>query len=412
MSKAAESPSIHDLVSTFTELRSGIIGFINRQRAGKAVTAEEVRAYLGGVKAAVRAIPPGHPALAITTQHAGSLADPSGPKAAVVSAPVVTSLELVVRAVLDELKKSLPPIHIPSPSEYFLARGLYDRFPLVGADAVHVLAIEFFDETITTHCAGCGTASIFRGVPTNKPNVTNLSVNPPLIRTLMQSQGIEGSAYFTVEGTVTQRPIRAYVGIPRAFTNVMHCTRDPTHKLMFHSLVADKHLQKIGQFPSLADLSSHDLDRYRKVLGARRMTEFKRAVGLAAHGVGAGAFVYLRRIFEGLIHDAVEAAAGDAGWDATAFAGSRMGEKILLLRAHLPQFLVDNRQAYGILSKGVHELSDEECLQHFAVVRAAIELILEDEIARKEHALKVKAAQAAIATLGSQLKPAVTTEEP
>ena len=38
-----------------------------------------------------------------------------------------------------------------------------------------------------------------------------------------------------------------------------------------------------------------------------------------------------------------------------------MDEKIVMLRTELPQFLVDNREWYGLVSKGIHELTEEEC---------------------------------------------------
>jgi len=37
---------------------------------------------------------------------------------------------------------------------------------------------------------------------------------------------------------------------------------------------------------------------------------------------------------------------------------------------------------YGILNKGVHDLTEEECLEYFPVLRNGIELILDDEIQR------------------------------
>lgn len=38
----------------------------------------------------------------------------------------------------------------------------------------------------------------------------------------------------------------------------------------------------------------------------------------------------------------------------------RVEDKIKLLKDYLPQMLVDNKVVYGIMSKGIHELSEEE----------------------------------------------------
>src|SRR5207249_4813522 len=77
------------------------------------------------------------------------------------------------------------------------------------------------------------------------------------------------------------------------FVRTFHCSRDATHRMWFWFHLGRHVLQKIGQFPSLADLSASELRAHKKVLGEPRLREMYRAVGLAAHGVGIGAFVYL-----------------------------------------------------------------------------------------------------------------------
>jgi len=81
-----------------------------------------------------------------------------------------------------------------------------------------------------------------------------------------------------------------------------------------------------------------------------------------------------------------------------------MDEKILLLRGFLPDFLVENRHTYGILSKGVHELTEQECLKYFPVVKTGIELILDEEIARRNTEKKRKEARDALANVAKELK--------
>ncbi len=80
-----------------------------------------------------------------------------------------------------------------------------------------------------------------------------------------------------------------------------------------------------------------------------------------------------------------------------------MTEKIALLSDHLPVFLVENRSLYGILSKGVHDLTEEECLSFFPAVKVAIELILDDKLEQMERDRKVKKAKAAINTIASSI---------
>jgi hypothetical protein len=142
-----------------------------------------------------------------------------------------------------------------------------------------------------------------------------------------------------------------------------------------------------------------DLRKYRQVLGDERFKELTRAIGLTTHGVGVGAFVYLRRIFESLVEEAHSAASSADGWDEEAYIKARMDEKIGLLKEHLPEFLVQNRGLYSILSVGVHTLTEAECLASFPAVKLAIELILDDLLEQRERQAKVKAATQSLAAL-------------
>jgi hypothetical protein len=46
----------------------------------------------------------------------------------------------------------------------------------------------------------------------------------------------------------------------------------------------------------------------------------------------------------------------------------RMTEKIAALRTHLPEIVTRNAKAYGILSLGLHELSEEQCAKAYPVL--------------------------------------------
>jgi hypothetical protein len=163
-------------------------------------------------------------------------------------------------------------------------------------------------------------------------------------------------------------------------------------------------VQKLGQYPSVVDLHSANLKRYRTILAPEDYRELARAVGLATHGVGIGAFVYLRRIFERLIEEAHQTARQDSAWDEDHFLQSRIPEKIGLLAPHLPGFLVETKSLYGILSKGLHELSEDECLQYFSIIQNGIELILEERIATKEKNAKIEQTKKEIARLTQKIK--------
>lgn len=76
-----------------------------------------------------------------------------------------------------------------------------------------------------------------------------------------------------------------------------------------------------------------------------------------------------------------------------------MEEKIENLSKYLSEFLVENKKMYSILSKGIHELEEDECLQHFDTLRVGIEIILDetlDELKRKSKIAEAKKKLSAI----------------
>ena len=151
-------------------------------------------------------------------------------------------------------------------------------------------------------------------------------------------------------------------------------------------------IEKVGQYPSVADMHIAQIKQYFKVLGKEYLRDFTRAIGLAANGVGTGSYVYLRRIFEHLVDEISKTVIASGEIDKDAFNTSKMDNKLKMLENHLPDVMKDNKSLYGVLSKGIHELSEKECLLYFPVLRQVIELILDDfEYARQKEQKKKEA---------------------
>lgn len=163
-------------------------------------------------------------------------------------------------------------------------------------------------------------------------------------------------------------------------------------------------IEKVGQYPSVADIHIGQVKQYDKVLEKPILREFTKAIGLAANGVGIGSYVYLRRIFEKLIIDAFNEAKAGGNIDVEQFEKKRMDEKIKSLTGYLPPFIVEHNSIYGILSKGIHELSEEECLEYFDTMRASIEMILDQRVELREKQKKEEEAKKKIDAITAKLK--------
>ena len=165
----------------------------------------------------------------------------------------------------------------------------------------------------------------------------------------------------------------------------------------------DHSIMKVGQYPSVADIHIGQIKQYDKLLSKNDLREFTRAIGLAANGIGIGSFVYLRRIFENLIEEAYKQALSNGDVIEEVFARMRMDEKIGALKDYLPKTLVEIKHIYRILSKGIHELSEKECLAYFDAMRTGIEIILDDKLEQRKREEKRAKAIAQVSTINGEL---------
>lgn len=162
--------------------------------------------------------------------------------------------------------------------------------------------------------------------------------------------------------------------------------------------------QKIGQYPTIADLEIGKYQKYAKVISKENLRELNKAIGLSANGVGVGSFVYLRRIFETLLEKYHQQALDTNNWNEDEYKKSRIAEKIELLKNYLPEAIVKYKKVYSIISKGIHELEEQECLEYFSIVKDAIISILEQDYLKKQNEIKQAELENSIKGLVEKLK--------
>lgn len=265
--------------------------------------------------------------------------------------------------------ENLKECGLPEPREFFLNVPLYEEFSFDSDEhGTQARALKYHMGTIDSYCPWCGKDSVFERSNKNIVHDTRSSTHN------------------------------------QVYSVTLKCSRDKEHELFYVIKIQDKVLQKIGQFPSLADLQLQDLKKYPKILGGELYREFTKAVGLSAHGVGVGSFVYLRRIFESLIENAHIIALENKDWSEEEYQRSRVAERISLLKGYLPEFLVEHTKLYAIMSKGIHELSENECLKHFPVIKLGIELILDEKLDALKKEEKLKAVSKAIHSAGIEVE--------
>lgn len=262
----------------------------------------------------------------------------------------------------------------------FLEIGLYDPIPFTQENYLDMANFFLNSKTLQfdCYCIECKKESTFRF--SNRINAKNWVPGQPAEtnRSILNSH---------------REPINL----------VFNCQRNQAHTYTFSFRITDNKITKVGQYPSMADLELHTIKKYRNLL-KNDYRDFSKAIGLYSHGIGAGSFVYLRRIFENLIEETRQEATKKPSWDEEAFQHSKMDEKIKMLESYLPSILVENRKLYSILSKGIHELTEDECLALFPNVKLAIELILDEKIYLLEQQKKTQSVRDFVARTVEKIK--------
>ncbi|MEZ4857950.1 MAG: hypothetical protein R2781_03995 [Flavobacteriaceae bacterium] len=139
------------------------------------------------------------------------------------------------------------------------------------------------------------------------------------------------------------------------FNRIFYCPRKPEDSAHFHIFnfrVIGTTLIKIGQHPSISDLSSTEILKYKKISNSV-YKELNTAIGLSSHGVGVGSFVYLRRIIEKhMVMPEINVLIEQGEVTSQIVNRNSFKENIKLVKNRLPDFLVTNPKIYFVLSKG------------------------------------------------------------
>ncbi|MBQ3021407.1 MAG: hypothetical protein IJD92_04195 [Bacilli bacterium] len=153
-----------------------------------------------------------------------------------------------------------------------------------------------------------------------------------------------------------------------------NCTRNGSHKYMMMISIELKDgnfiVRKIGQNPSMLTVKGFDFDKYKKVLEKLDAYEdYKKADLSNADHFHVGAYAYLRRIFEKMINQYL---------GKTELKDDHMDTKIDAVKDYFdPRIKNLLKNLYGILSVGIHELSEEQSKEYYEYLKAIIDMQLE-----------------------------------
>lgn len=281
-------------------------------------------------------------------------------------------------------------------AEFLQKAGLYDSIQISKSNISELIDLLAGKIKISEYCTECNEMRVFSMVPIKflfkideaKKEIRTLADELSRHQTLQKmtiphpGEEDEREWYWTNWQTENATRIMSFPFV---------CAMDCNHHLDYIVRAEGNTMTKIGQFPSVADLSFPEIDEFKKDIEKESMREFRRAIGLHAQGIGVGSYVYLRRIFERTLDLAKHQAEGDVSVDLSNYDSLRVADRIRLLNGYLPEMISSSTAFYGIVSKGIHELSEEDCLKFFPVLQEAIVLILRQWAQkRKEQEAKKK----------------------
>ncbi|MDP1609830.1 MAG: hypothetical protein Q8M11_02130 [Sulfuritalea sp.] len=244
---------------------------------------------------------------------------------------------------------------------------LYDKIELVGDGPNNqIIGLRLYRGKFDAYCPGC-----------DKHSTWTVQVDPELER---QARLERAASPIASSGhSVGGRTVHNWLG---EFKLRIFCARDSRHHGDFYfDTLGTNVVVKVGQFPSLTDFQLGELTEFEGGMSKQQRQEFVRATNSTAHGFNVAACVYFRRVFESVLLEARNEymVQNDlAVWQE--FLDARTDVRIRMLRDYLPSFMSDHHQLYGVLSLGVHELTEEQCARELPMLRKAIELIMRDRV--------------------------------
>lgn len=283
--------------------------------------------------------------------------------------------------IFDEVRK---PVSVNNVfGDFLVNKGLYDEIEITRENIYELADLVGGAVKLDVFCPECGENRVFLGKAI--PYYYESGHDNDIFEGSLGDQIVLTQQYINSHSPArfVDSPEESWTWWSKSLEDVIRlmvfkftCSMDCSHHLDYVVITEENKMIKIGQFPSVADLSFPELKEYRKVMSKEDERELKRAIGLYAAGIGVGSFVYLRRIFERIIMIASKKAIDEGKVSSGEFESAHINEKIKMLADSLPKSLVNSAMFYGIVSKGIHELSEEECLEYFPVMQGFIIMIL------------------------------------
>ena len=293
-------------------------------------------------------------------------------------------------------------------AEFLKNAGLYDSAEITKDNINELCDLIGGKVKISAYCVGCKEMRVFSMAPiqmtveTAEKGIVLIPLEDRL-KHIQRAQEMKGEPPWKTLVDKWHWNDKLTDIATRVITFPFACAMDDSHHLDYIVQTDSNKMIKIGQFPSIADLSFPELDEFKKVIDKESIRELHRAIGLYAQGIGVGSYVYLRRIFERILEEAKKQAEAEGTIDLSDYVSLRVSERIKRLKEYLPAMINSNPTIYGIVSKGIHELSEDDCIRYFPVLKESIIMILRQWAQKKKEEEDAKILEASLSKITTEL---------
>lgn len=173
-------------------------------------------------------------------------------------------------------------------------------------------------------------------------------------------------------------------------------------KMTLYYVYTSNYIEKIFTYPDVMDGYKVKYKEYRKLQtdnGFDYYNEFVEACySFYKIHSGIGAFCYLRRCLENLVNDKI------IEINEQYTTGMKFSEKISRIKDYInPEIYSMLSNLYGILSKGIHELDEEDCLTHFDTMKQIVEILLDQRLETIKERKKIASLKKSLNKISSKI---------
>lgn len=253
--------------------------------------------------------------------------------------------------------------------DWLLKLAIHQPFEITSGAQSVVKSILTYAGTLDMYCPACAKMSTFKG---------DIST---------ETENISQSEKFAANGF----NVSSSFWLHTVFSKQLSCTR-AGHAATFYFHIDDGKLFKVGQYPSLADITFGDFSEYLPILGEEKINEFNLAATLAANGAGLGALVYLKRVLNYLLDMTVQRAEVEQ----SKYQSVTIAAKVLLLADFLPASFKQHADVFSVLDQDDARLTNEQSLSATSIFSAMIVMLADENVSELQRAANEDAVQQAI----------------